>query len=184
MSIFLSDRERRLWFWALIVVIAIYSTLGLAGQLVEEFRNTNLLGIFFAFGFLIVLVVILTQGLMVKPRGVEIAVGLGVAVVYFMVVVRMGVSAVERTHLFEYGVVAVLIYQALSERIRNGFEVKAPGVIAVLGTALLGWIDEGIQAILPDRVYDIRDVGGNAIAGLMAVMASLGLAWVRRRMKK
>jgi len=48
-------------------------------------------------------------------------------------------------------------------------------------TAILGWLDEGIQAILPNRVYDVRDVGFNALAGLMAIAASLGLAWARRR---
>lgn len=47
-------------------------------------------------------------------------------------------------------------------------------------TALLGWCDEGIQAILPGRVYDLRDVGINALAGFMAVTASLALARARR----
>jgi hypothetical protein len=37
------------------------------------------------------------------------------------------------------------------------------------------------SAILPNRVYDLRDVGFNAFAGLMAIAASLALAWARRR---
>ncbi|MCK5438817.1 MAG: hypothetical protein KAI97_02685 [Gemmatimonadetes bacterium] len=48
-------------------------------------------------------------------------------------------------------------------------------------TALLSWLDEGIQALLPSRVYDLRDVGVNALAGLMAIAASLALARARRR---
>ena len=40
---------------------------------------------------------------------------------------------------------------------------------------MLGWLDEGFQSILPNRIYDLRDVGSNALA------ASLVLAWVRRK---
>jgi VanZ family protein len=93
----------------------------------------------------------------------------------------MGTGPAERTHLFEYGFLAVLLHQALTERVRNGRHVPIPAILAVASTALLGWLDEGIQAILPDRVYDLRDVGVNALAGLMAILASQALAWARRR---
>ena len=39
MSLFTSDRERRLWLWTLAVVVAIYSTLGLAGTLAGALRE-------------------------------------------------------------------------------------------------------------------------------------------------
>ena len=48
-------------------------------------------------------------------------------------------------------------------------------------TALLGWLDEGIQALLPNRVYDAFDVFVNALSALMAIAASLAIAWARRR---
>jgi VanZ family protein len=48
-------------------------------------------------------------------------------------------------------------------------------------TVLLGWIDECIQAILPNRVYDLRDVGFNTLAAFMAILASLAVAWVRMK---
>ena len=47
-------------------------------------------------------------------------------------------------------------------------------------TVLLGWLDEGIQWLLPNRVYDIRDVGFNALAAVMAVGASLALSRARQ----
>ena len=74
----------------------------------------------------------------------------------------------------------MLIYQALTERVRHGRRVPAPAAVAVVVTALLGCIDEGIQAILPNRVYDIRDVGFNAAAGLMSMAAILALGRARR----
>jgi hypothetical protein len=56
----------------------------------------------------------------------------------------------------------------------------APAVLTVLAVVLLGWIDEGIQARVPERVCDLRDVGSNAAAGLMAVAARLALDRARR----
>ena len=42
---------------------------------------------------------------------------------------------------------------------------------ALLIAATAGWIDELIQAVLPDRVYDLRDVAINAVAALLALAA-------------
>jgi hypothetical protein len=180
MSLFTSDRERSLWFWALAAVVAIYSTLGLAGMLAEALRERNLLDSSFGVAFLLVVAAIAGSGLKRRPRPREIWVALGVTAVYGTVLLRMGLGPEERTHLFEYGLVAVLIHQALTERVRGGCRVPAPAALAVVVTALLGWFDEGIQALLPNRVYDIRDVGFNALAGLMAVAASVALARARR----
>ena len=41
MSTFTSDRERRLWLWTLAVLVAIYSSLGLAGTLVGALRDNG-----------------------------------------------------------------------------------------------------------------------------------------------
>lgn len=181
MSVFRSRRERRLWLLAAAVVVAIYSTLGFAGALAERLRESNLLAISFGLGFVLVLAVIAATALTRSPSRRELWTLVGVAAVYGMVIVRMGVSLEERSHLFEYGLVGVLIYQALAERRRQGGRVPAPAVLAVVATALLGWIDEGIQAVLPNRVYALWDVGVNALAGLLAVSASLALAWARGR---
>ncbi len=179
-SLFTSDRERRLWFWALAVVVVIYSTLGLAGTLAEVLRERDLLGTSWFVGFLLVMAAIVGSGLKRRPGRREVWVALGVTAVYGMAVARLGFSPEERTHLFEYGIVAVLIYQALSERSQNGRRVRAPAALALVVTALLGWLDEGIQALLPNRFYDIVDVAVNALAALMAIAASLAIARARR----
>jgi len=181
MSLFTSRREKWLWIWILAVVFAIYSTLGLAGTLAELLRNRGLLDAFFVFSALLVLVIILIQGLRPRPHGIGVVVVLSIAVAYFMVFVRMGIPIEERTHLIEYGVVAVLVHEALKERASQGRHVPVPALVALVVTILLGWLDEGIQAILPNRVYDIRDVGFNALAGLMAIVASVTLTWAQRR---
>jgi hypothetical protein len=76
--------------------------------------------------------------------------------------------------------VAILIHQALTERQRQGRRVPSPAALAFALTVLLGFFDELIQAILPNRVFDLIDVGFNALAGLMAILASLALARARR----
>ena len=114
MSFFTSRRERRLWLWTLFVVAAVYSMLGLA-PLTGILRSYGLLSGLFMIGMLLVGATILTQGLKSRPGGVEICIALGVAAVCLLLFMRVA-SLEERTHLIEYGVVAVFIYEALSER--------------------------------------------------------------------
>jgi VanZ family protein len=142
-------------------------------------RERNLLNAAFFTGFLLVILVVAPIGLSKRPGRFEIWAALGIAAVYGMVLTRAFINPVERTHLFEYSLLAVFIYQAFIERVKNGGKVPAPAFLAVLLTALLGWLDEGIQWLLPNRVYDIRDVGFNALAGLMAIAAILVLGWAR-----
>lgn len=184
MPLFTSPRERRFWLFALCVQVAIYATAGLAGTLAEVLREQNLLGVAFGACFVLVIAAIVTSGLKQRPGGREIWAMLGLAAVYGMVIVRLGIGPAERTHLFEYGLVGALIHQALTERRGPGQRVAVTAMHAVGLTAVLGFIDECIQWLLPSRVYDIRDVGFNALAGLMAVAARLILSWLRRRRTK
>jgi len=178
--LFSSDRERRLWRWTLAVVVAIYSTLGLAATLVWALRDRGLVDSFFFFCFLLVGATILTQGLKTRPGGAEIGVALGVAAAYLLVFARMSIPAAERTHLIEYGVVAVFIYEALVERVSQGRRVPRPALLAVLATSLVGVLDECIQAVLPSRVFELRDILFNVLAAVMAVAAMVALGWARR----
>ena len=179
MAFFSSKRERRLWLWAGTVAVAIFATLGLAQRLAGILQDEELLGVFFVVGMLLVLVTIGTLALQSRPKGREIGVALGVAAVYLLVFVRMAVPA-ERSHLIEYSVLAAFIYAALLERQSQGRRVPAPALVALLATAFLGLLDESIQALLPNRHFENLDVAFNALAALMAIGASMALAWVRR----
>ncbi len=177
---FSSDRERRLWLSALAVVVGIYSTLGLARTLAEELRDRELLDTAFVIGVLLLGVTVVTLGLKMRPGGAEIGVALGVAAVYLMVFARMAIPE-ERTHLIEYSLVAVLVYEALTERAGQGHHVPVAPLLAILAASLLGVLDEGIQAVLPSRVFDPIDILFNVLAGVMGVAASGALGWARRR---
>jgi hypothetical protein len=76
---------------------------------------------------LLVLATVVTQGLKTRPGGAEISVALGVAAAYLLVFVRMAIPT-ERSHLVEYGVVALFIYEALLERASQGRRVPVPAL--------------------------------------------------------
>jgi hypothetical protein len=73
----------------------------------------------------------------------------------------------ERVHLPEYGIAAVLAWRALAPMLGEGW-LGYLGAAAV--AALIGWGDELVQAVTPGRYYDLRDVAANALgAGLGAL---------------
>lgn len=126
---------------------------------------------------------ILLLGLRARPRLAQVGVALGIAVVYLLVFVRMAIPE-ERTHLIEYGVLGVLVYQALLERQRNAGAPRRPAILAIAITALLGLVDELIQRFLPGRVFDPRDILFNLLAGTMAVLACVALDRAGRWQRK
>lgn len=178
--LFSSVRERRLWAWTLAVVVAIFSTLGLARKLSAVLGDSGLNVGLFILGCFLVLAAVITQGLQARPSGLEIGIALGVLAAYLLVFVRMAIPT-ERSHLIEYGVVALFIHEALLERASQGRKVPTPALLAILAAALLGVLDEGIQGLIPNRVLDPVDMLFNTLAAVMAVTASVVLGWARLR---
>lgn len=179
MSLFSTDRERRLWAWTIAVVVAIFSTLGLAQTLVVALGDSGLGAGLFLLCCLLVLATVVTQGLTTRPSSAEITVALGVVAAYLLVFVRMTLPT-ERSHLIEYGVVAVFIYEALTERARHGRGVPLPALLAVVATSMVGVVDECIQWFLPSRMFEQTDILFNVLAAVMAVATSVALGWARR----
>ncbi len=174
-----SRRERRLWCWVGVVLVAIYSTLGLTGALAGWMQEQRLTQRLFPLGVLLSAMAIAAVALRLRPRGLELASWLAVAAVYVMVLARMGIPA-ERTHLVEYGVVGALVHEALVERREQGGRVILPGAVAIALTTAFGAIDECIQGLIPSRVFDTRDILFNMIAGVLAVSACAFLRLIRR----
>ena len=86
----------------------------------------------------------------------------------------------ERLHLVEYGAVALAFRAAFAARRADGRAPALPAAAAAFGaTVAAGWLDEGIQALLPNRYYDIRDVGFNALAGALALAVEAALERAR-----
>ncbi|MGI9430713.1 MAG: VanZ family protein, partial [Myxococcota bacterium] len=90
-------------------------------------------------------------------------------------------SPVEALHFVQYGVLGILAFRALSQRI--------PDPSVYFGAALIGGgvgiLDEAIQWATPQRVWDLRDMGFNFIgAGAIQVGIAAGIqpAHISRRL--
>ena len=87
----------------------------------------------------------------------------------------------ERSHLIEYGVVGVLIYEALTERARaKAAPCRCRHCSPSWRPQRWACSTNASSAILPNRVFDPVDILFNLLAGTMAVGASVALAWARR----
>lgn len=182
MSFFTSKREKRLWIWLFVVLVGILATLLPSPALAAALRNPAFVSGAFFFGMFLVAVAVVVQGLRRRPSGLEVGLWLGVAGVYLLVFLRLSVAA-ERSHLIEYGVLALVIHELLKERAHQGRRIPRPALLALVATALIGVLDEGLQALVPGRVFDTFDMGFDALAATMAITASVLLSWARRRVE-
>ena len=181
-SFFSSNRERRLWSALVIVLGGIYATLAHVPAIAAILRERNQLTGSMFVGSLVALVVITIFFIRGRPGRASIAVGVGILIVYLTAWIRIGIGTPEeRTHLFEYSLVAALVHEALLERRETMVAAfLLPAILALAISIGLGWLDEGIQSLLPNRVYDLMDVLFNALAATIIIGARWTLAFVRR----
>lgn len=177
--IFTSAREIRLWAWAAVVVAATYASVAFGGTLQSILSDRDAVDSGFVLAFILVVITILFQALKVRASSTEIGVVLGVTAACLLLVVRTGVT--ERTHLIEYGIVAMLVYEALDERRLQGRRVPAAALMAIAITIGIGVADECLQWLLPGRVFDPVDIGFDAVAAVLAVVAMAALRRARAR---
>ena len=73
----------------------------------------------------------------------------------------------EAIHVAEYGAISILVYRALAHRTRD-FSIY---IMATLIVGMIGVLDEYIQWVVPSRVFDLRDIRTNFIAGGLGQLA-------------
>jgi len=182
MSLFTSAREKHLWLYAAIVLVAIISTLVFGQPLVEVFASQDVRAAIFLRVMLLIGITILIHGLKASPSRAEITIWIGLAAVYIMFFLRLGMP--ERSHLMEYSVLAIFIHMALIERMGQESRILRPALLAITATFIVGLLDECVQIFLPDRVFDPNDIAFNGFSGLMAIGARVVLQWIRKKTKK
>jgi hypothetical protein len=171
-------RERRLWLAATLTLGAIYAAIYPGQFALDALRSRGLLRATILGLFLAAAAVLLYWAARRRPGRREWTVLAAGAAAYVPIVASLPVLQ-ERLHFVEYGALAGLTEAALRERWRVAELAASPRstAAALAATAGAGWIDEALQALVPHRVYDLRDVGLNAGAGLLA----LALLAARRR---
>ena len=188
--VFRSGRERRLWSAAGLCIVLIYSSLYVARPAAEFLRDQNLLRLVVVLAFLSAAGFVVWRLLVGRAGWRVLGTVSGIGIGYFWLLTAIPMMPEERLHFLEYGVVAALIYLALRERrarfVESGADTAEllvrlpPFATAVVLTGIAGWIDEGIQAILPNRFYDIRDVSFNAAAAFICLASLKLVEWAGR----
>lgn len=74
----------------------------------------------------------------------------------------------ERLHLIEYGLLAFLSYRAFRFDFSNAYSYG----LALLFSSVFGCIDEGIQYVLPNRNFEVRDVLTNIFASALGLLVT------------
>ena len=73
----------------------------------------------------------------------------------------------EAFHIVEYGLLSYFFFRALSAKIRD----RTIYITVLFFVAFVGILDEFIQWMMPQRYWDYRDVGINALAGAIFLFA-------------
>ncbi|HEX6640341.1 MAG TPA: VanZ family protein [Thermoanaerobaculia bacterium] len=158
-------------------LLTIYATLGIVRTITNALRDRGVLRIGVVIAF--TLAAIAAIALLVRdPRNRSSRTLLALLITgaaYAAVIVPMK-SPEEKIHFIEYGGVAALAHAAAP----RAWSQRKRFLSCALFVAAAGWIDEGIQALLPSRYYDLRDVAFNAAAGLMA-LAAIAIFFPRER---
>jgi len=182
MPTFISRKERKLWGWVLLVLMAIYLPLFIGQPLEKLLRNQDVQAIIFALVMILIAVTILIHALNKTWGKTEITVLLGIVAVYTMLFLRLGLP--ERSHLMEYSILAIFVHRAFVERYKLKESFLKPILFAFVFSVSVGIIDEVIQIFLPDRVFDPEDILFNTIAVTMALGTVLILTLIRNWKKK
>jgi len=168
------DRNRRLkrrkrhlisWLWAFLCILAIFLVVPLA-RTIQSSVSAHWGESFFGYAVLAVVgtvSVILFFFLFFRLKIREVSNYLWlllVTVLYVYFTIKLWDVPVEAIHFLEYGLLGFFLFRALKFNIRD----KSIFFIAFLIGSLVGIFDEIFQWIVPLRLWDIRDVGLNALS--------------------
>ncbi len=96
------------------------------------------------------------------------------------IIIWIGLGLAERSHVFEYSVLAVFIHQAMMEHYRTHDLILKPTIMGFILALIIGIADEYIQKFIPERIFDPQDILFNILAVTMAISGSMLIFWIRK----
>jgi len=170
------NTRRRYWSAVLGWIGIIYSTLYVVRPVCTFLKRTTpfplLVNIFCIILLIAVVTVIWRKSRALSPSSCLILTGVLSAYIYGLATIQF---PEEKIHFIEYGFLAYLVFRAVR---LDRPEITAYGIVFLL-VSILGWIDEGIQHLLPNRYYQIEDVVLNSVSGVLG----LCLVYIYQRSK-
>ncbi len=162
----------RRWFVFIAYLAAVYALLPFGRGLIIALRQQHLLGITVTLLYFATVAGVVYHIVFSVRLSDRVAFAALVVLALATGAMVLGLSVPEeRVHFLEYGALALLGRWALEHHLPPVAQAAAAWLIA----SLAGWGDELIQLILPDRVYDLRDVAVNSVAALLALAADEAL---------
>lgn len=165
------------WLWVALCALAIFFVVPFA-RAIQTFTSKHFGAAFFiilllavvAVTFLVVLYVLIFR-LKIRIASQYIWLVAGVALYFYIGLTRIK-NPFEGAHYLEYGLLGCLLFRAWRFSIPDGSVYWA----AFFSGSLVGTIDEIVQWITPDRYWDMADVGMNALAvGLILIALWKGI---------
>ena len=179
------EKEWVSWLWVGLTTLAIFASVPLARAVqtaIRERWGNETIG----YGVIAVVVAASLGAVAVLRRSQRTsgraALGLsnliwlaGVAVAFITYTAHLWSNVEEAFHFVEYGALSLLLYRALTHRFRDA----GIHLLAVLLGALVGLADEGIQWLVPERYWGLRDIWINlsACALAHAVCGARSIGW-------
>ena len=166
------------WKWVLLYTVAIFMSLPFTRRFMDTLEAHNLQGLL---SFSILFCLIALAALFFRflrrndgdPRQPGLTIGLLVLSAAFVAaMVWMTSVTIERIHFFEYGLLAFLCLHAAGRR-RQGLRRFFHAGAAALA---IGFLDEVIQGLLPNRYYDSRDLLLNMTASGLVLLGGFALS--------
>lgn len=163
----MNELKRRAWGDVVLWVTLIYSTLYIVRPACEYLKKITpfaLLTNIFMWVALAATAAILIFKTGIKKPSTFIFLALAV-IIYGISFLKVQYPE-EKIHFLEYGILSFLIFRAC----RFSMGVYAAYGCAFLLTSILGWGDEGIQGLLPNRYYQTSDVLLNGFSGALGLL--------------
>ena len=169
----MNSERKIMWAQVCFLLVAIWALLPFGTRIAVYLSEKGTLELILVLLFLGVIEIVLhfaDAHTLISRVGSGLISSLLVAVLAYFWFVFFHPTPAVGVHLLEYGVLAILIFRAVSLD-----RAPRPAVIITLALVVaLGWFDEVIQYFLPDRYYDLSDVVINGVGGVLGLFCILG----------
>ena len=158
------EKESASWLYVILCSLVIFATIPLARSMQEFVREHWGKEIFSYIVFAVVILAVIASLIYLRrlrvasrSRYIWLAV---ISTIFIGYKLRLSRNPEEALHFVEYGVLGLLVYRALTHKVRNKSIYFMAAVIGVM----VGMMDEAIQWATPKRYWGLDDIWLNFIA--------------------
>jgi len=168
----LNENERTSWFYVSVWSLFIFMTVPLARGIqayVSEHWGRDM----FMHGVIICVIIMLCIAILKLRLKKRIATAkqylwlLGISGGFIVYTIQLRNNPEESVHFVQYGLLAILVYRALTHRIAD----TGIYIVALLITVAIAMTDETIQWLTPRRQWGLRDIWLDTFAAALALLA-------------